>query len=86
MLWQEKYDEVDSKYKDAMVSNAQLYNEKNALYYTVDNLKDRCVCVCVCVCVCLCVSVCVCVCIRTYYVCIKVCMYVCVCGCVAVFP
>lgn len=41
MLWQEKYDEVDSKYKDAMVSNAQLYNEKNALYYTVDNLKDR---------------------------------------------
>ena len=38
---QSKYRDLDNKYKDAMVSNAQLYNEKNTLYYTVDSLKDK---------------------------------------------
>lgn len=32
--------EVEEKYKKAMVSNAQLDNEKNNLIYQVDTLKD----------------------------------------------
>lgn len=31
---------VEEKYRQAMVSNAQLYNEKNQLLYVVDVLKD----------------------------------------------
>ena len=41
---QEKYQDVDGKYKESMVANAQLYNEKTALIYQVEGLKDRCVC------------------------------------------
>ena len=32
--------EVEEKYRKAMVSNAQLDNEKNNLMYQVDTLKD----------------------------------------------
>lgn len=32
---------MEQKYKDAMVSNAQLYNEKTTLFYQVDALKDK---------------------------------------------
>jgi len=38
---QENIREVNEKYKKAMVSNAQLDNEKQALAYQVDCLKDR---------------------------------------------
>lgn len=37
---QESLSEVEEKYKKAMVSNAQLDNEKNNLIYQVDTLKD----------------------------------------------
>ena len=72
---QERLIELQTKCEDAMVSNAQLYNEKTLLNYTVDKLKDRCVCVCVCVCVmCVCVcSVCVCVCVYMR-ACVNVCI------------
>ena len=40
-LWQNKYQEVDSKYKDAMVTNAQLYTDKTQLVYHVESLKDK---------------------------------------------
>lgn len=36
----ESLSEVEEKYKKAMVSNAQLDNEKNNLIYQVDTLKD----------------------------------------------
>ena len=52
-VWQEKFQEVESRYKESMVSNAQLYNEKTALVYQVEVLKDRCVCVWVCVQICI---------------------------------
>ena len=32
---------MESKYKDSMVANAQLYNEKTALVFQVEVLKDR---------------------------------------------
>ena len=38
---QNKYQEVDSKYKDAMVTNAQLYTDKTQLVYHVESLKDK---------------------------------------------
>ena len=38
---QEKFSDVEQKYKEAMVSSAQLYNEKTALVYQVESLKDR---------------------------------------------
>ncbi len=38
---QDKYHDADSKYKDSMLANAQLYNEKTALVYQVEVLKDR---------------------------------------------
>jgi chromosome segregation ATPase len=38
---QERLIELQTKCEDAMVSNAQLYNEKSLLNYTVDKLKDR---------------------------------------------
>ena len=38
---QEKFHDVEEKYKEAMVSSAQLYNEKTALVYQVESLKDR---------------------------------------------
>lgn len=37
---QESLSEVEEKYKKAMVSNAQLDNEKANLIYQVDTLKD----------------------------------------------
>jgi len=37
---QESLSEVEEKYKKAMVSNAQLDNEKGNLIYQVDTLKD----------------------------------------------
>lgn len=37
---QESLSEVEEKYKKAMVSNAQLDNEKSNLIYQVDTLKD----------------------------------------------
>lgn len=37
---QDSLSEVEEKYKKAMVSNAQLDNEKNNLIYQVDTLKD----------------------------------------------
>ncbi|KAL5496992.1 hypothetical protein EMCRGX_G013374 [Ephydatia muelleri] len=40
-LWQSKYQEVESKYKDAMVTNAQLYTDKTQLVYHVESLKDK---------------------------------------------
>lgn len=41
MSWhQDALVEVDEKYRKAMVSNAQLDNEKNNLMYQVDTLKD----------------------------------------------
>lgn len=38
---QSKYQEVESKYKDAMVTNAQLYTDKTQLVYHVESLKDK---------------------------------------------
>lgn len=38
---QGKYQEVESKYKDAMVTSAQLYNDKTQLVYHVESLKDK---------------------------------------------
>ena len=38
---QEKYQDVEAKYKESMVANAQLYNEKTVLVYQVEGLKDR---------------------------------------------
>lgn len=41
MWWhQDALTEVEEKYRKAMVSNAQLDNEKNNLMYQVDTLKD----------------------------------------------
>lgn len=41
MWWhQDALAEVEEKYRKAMVSNAQLDNEKNNLMYQVDTLKD----------------------------------------------
>lgn len=40
-VWQEKFEDVEEKYKEAMVSNAQLYNEKTTLVFQVESLKDR---------------------------------------------
>lgn len=40
LTMQESLSEVDEKYKKAMVSNAQLDNEKANLLYHVDTLKD----------------------------------------------
>lgn len=41
LLWhQDTLAEVEEKYRKAMVSNAQLDNEKNNLMYQVDTLKD----------------------------------------------
>lgn len=40
-VWQDKFHEVDRHLKDSMLSNAQLYNEKTALVYQVESLKDR---------------------------------------------
>lgn len=37
---QDSLAEVEEKYKKAMVSNAQLYNEKTNFTYRVDTLKD----------------------------------------------
>lgn len=37
---QDSLAEVEEKYKKAMVSNAQLDNEKSNLVYQVDTLKD----------------------------------------------
>lgn len=40
-MWpQDALAEVEEKYRKAMVSNAQLDNEKNNLMYQVDTLKD----------------------------------------------
>ena len=38
--YQESLAEVEEKYKKAMVSNAQLDNDKGNLIYQVDTLKD----------------------------------------------
>ena len=38
---QENLHEMEEKYRKAMVTNAQLDNEKQALLYQVDCLKDR---------------------------------------------
>lgn len=38
--WQDSLAEVEEKYKKAMVSNAQLDNEKTNFMYQVDTLKD----------------------------------------------
>lgn len=40
VLLQESLNEVEEKYKKAMVSNAQLDNDKANLVYQVDTLKD----------------------------------------------
>lgn len=40
LLPQDALAEVEEKYRKAMVSNAQLDNEKNNLMYQVDTLKD----------------------------------------------
>ena len=32
---------METRYKESMVSNAQLYNEKATLVYQVETLKDR---------------------------------------------
>ncbi|XP_003382638.1 PREDICTED: leucine-rich repeat flightless-interacting protein 2-like [Amphimedon queenslandica] len=37
----EKYLELESKYKEALVSQAKLYDEKTALVYQVETLKDQ---------------------------------------------
>lgn len=39
-MHQDALAEVEEKYRKAMVSNAQLDNEKNNLMYQVDTLKD----------------------------------------------
>lgn len=54
ILWnaycmQERLQELEQKYKDAMVSNAQLYNEKTTLFHQVDALKDKYVCTHMCI-------------------------------------
>ena len=41
---------MEQKYKDAMVSNAQLYNEKTTLLHQVDALKDKYVHGCISMC------------------------------------
>ena len=41
MYLQERLQELEQKYKDAMVSNAQLHNEKTTLFHQVDALKDK---------------------------------------------
>ena len=38
---QEKYSDMEDRYKEAMVSSAQLYNEKTTVIFQVENLKDR---------------------------------------------
>ena len=40
-VWQEKSNDFETKFRESMVSNAQLYNEKTALIYSVEVLKDR---------------------------------------------
>jgi chromosome segregation ATPase len=40
-VWQDKFHDVEEKYAEAMVSSAQLYNEKTALVFQVESLKDR---------------------------------------------
>lgn len=40
IYFQESLDEVEVKYRNAMVSFTQLSNEKSNLEYQVDNLKD----------------------------------------------
>ena len=32
---------MEQKYKDSMISNAQLHNEKTTLFHQVDALKDK---------------------------------------------
>ena len=38
---QEKYNDLEGKYKDAMVSSAKLYDEKTTLVYQVEAFKDQ---------------------------------------------
>lgn len=38
---QEKYGDLEGKYKDAMVSSAKLYDEKTTLVYQVEAFKDQ---------------------------------------------
>lgn len=38
---QEKFHDVERQLKESMLSNAQLYKEKTALVFQVENLKDR---------------------------------------------
>jgi chromosome segregation ATPase len=40
-VWQERFSDMEDKYKEAMVSSAQLYNEKTTLIFQVESLKDR---------------------------------------------
>lgn len=40
MIFQDSLVEVEEKYRKAMVSNAQLDNEKSNLMYQVDTLRD----------------------------------------------
>ena len=40
-LVQEKYNDLEGKYKDAMVSSAKLYDEKTTLVYQVEAFKDQ---------------------------------------------
>ena len=37
---QDRYNELDTQYKESMVSNAKLYDEKTALVFQVESLKD----------------------------------------------
>ena len=37
---QDKFNELDTQYKESMVSNAKLYDEKTALVFQVESLKD----------------------------------------------
>lgn len=39
--FQEKYAELETQYKEAMVSQAKLYDEKIALVYQIESLKDE---------------------------------------------